>query len=180
MFKIILTTSLCIFSCYCFAQADKGRVLDLPNSIRFGYLKSDMVNSAKTSNEMLERGYIGYVRKIGRAPIVHLETGLELMATGANQTDTSKLELYYLSAPLQVVLKLGPFVGLAGLNANFRIAEKLTVNGESITRDTDSKSAVFDVAADAGVGLNIVMVTIEARYYWGLLEVDNGWNNRYL
>ena len=180
MYKIVLTCVLCIFSCYCGAQSDKGGGLDLPNGFRVGYQRSDMVNNSKTSSGMLDRGYIGYVRKIGRAPIVHLETGLEFMIAGAEQTDTSKLDLYYFSAPLQGVLKIGPIVAVAGVNANFRIAEKFTESGKSITRDKEEKSAIFDVAADAGIGFNILMITLEARYYWGLLEVDNGWNNRYL
>ena len=178
MYKTIAISFLCLLTYSCFAQKDddKDRHL-LPNGLRGGYQWSNLENDSESAADNLDGFYVGYVRKIKLIPLIHIETGLEYMLAGAKQTDNSKLQIHYIVLPAQGVLKIGPFVGMAGVNANFKVGEKLTVNGQTV--DRDDKAAVFDFAVDGGLGFNILMFTIEARYYWGLIEVENGWYNRY-
>ncbi len=176
---LCLTTVLALITVLCSAQKEDDGRFDLPNGFRIGYQYSNLNNNDEDAADHLDRGYIGYVRKIKIVPLIHIETGLEYMIAGAQQSDDVRLQLHYLTVPAQGVLKLGPFVGVAGLNGNFRIAEDFTVDGEKVDRDDDDRAAAFDLAVDAGAGFNILFMTIEARYYWGLLEVDNGWYNRY-
>lgn len=178
MRSTITTFFFCLSICCCLAQDDdKDKGWSLPNGFRAGYQWSNLENDTETAANNLDRFYVGYLRKFKLLHLLKVETGLEYMIAGAQQSDDTRLQLHYLVLPAQGVLKIGPFVGQAGLNANFRIAENLKVNGQSV--DRDDKSANFDLAANVGAGFNFLMVTLEARYYWGLLEVDNGWYNRY-
>jgi hypothetical protein len=175
MIKPILSLCFCLFVMAAHGQSDdKGR-FDLPNGFRLGYQQSNLFNNDVDAADNLHRGYVGYIRKIGRARMLHLETGLEYMIAGAQVSEEDKLQLHYLSLPAQGVLKLGPFVGVAGLNANFMIADNF--DSDNNAPEPDLKR--FDLVADAGVGFNILFMTLEARYYWGLLEVTDGWYNRY-
>ncbi|GAB4489319.1 MAG: hypothetical protein OHK0019_06730 [Saprospiraceae bacterium] len=35
------------------------------------------------------------------------------------------------------------------------------------------------MAANVGAGFNFLFLTLEARYYWGLIDVWDEWNNQY-
>jgi hypothetical protein len=178
MNKLILILGICFISITAWSQSeDEKDGFNLPNGIRFGWQSSNFIQDGETAEDNLDRGYIGYVRKVSIAHFFKLETGLEYMIAGTQINDDTKLQLHYLVLPAQGALKIGPFVAQAGVSANFRIAEDYRVDGESIERD--DKSAGFDVAANVGAGFNFLFMTLEARHYWGLLEVENGWYNDY-
>ena len=178
MNKLFLLLGLCFLTTSLWSQAeDEKDGFNLPNGIRFGWQSSNYLQDGDSAGDNLDRGYIGYVRKISILHFLKLETGLEYMIAGTQPTDDSKLQLHYLVIPAQGAFKLGPFVAQAGVSANIRVAEDFKVDGESV--DRDDKSAGFDVAANVGAGFNFLFMTLEARHYWGLLEVENGWHNDY-
>ncbi len=181
MNKGLILLLICLFSQLGFGQSsskdDDG--LGLPNGFRIGFQSSHFIQEGSSIADNLNRGYIGYIRKVHLVPFLHLETGLEYMIAGSQQNKDSKLELHYITLPAQGVFKIGPIVALGGINANFRVAENYTVNGEKIKRSGGDRSAAFDLALDAGAGFNFLALTAEFRYYWGLLEVENNTFNRY-
>lgn len=152
---------------------------DRPNGFRIGYQWSNLVKSGTNAADNLDGMYAGFVRSMKLAPLFKFETGMEFCMNGAKQTENSKLQLGYLVLPAQLKAKLGPLVGQVGVNGNFRIIEKLTVNGNSIDIDDNNRASFFDLAVNVGAGFNIAVLTIEARYYWGLIDVHDGWYNRY-
>jgi hypothetical protein len=160
-------------------EKDDERDFNLPNGIRFGYQWANFVKDGDQAAENLDRGYIGYARKWKIIPLIHLETGLEYMIAGAKIDEDNKLQLHYLVIPVQGLVKVGPFIGLAGLSGNIRIAEQLELKAGTVNAGDDKRSSGFDLAANLGAGFNILMLTFEARHYWGLLDVDDGWHNRY-
>lgn len=178
MSKSLFTLIFCLFTLSVIAQKDEHK--HRPNGIRIGYQNSQYANGDNTSDGTLSRGYVGFMRKIGKRDLFHLETGLEYMIAGAKFDPDAQVQLHYITLPVQGVVKIGPFVGLAGINGNFRVAENVKVGDQEVERDDDDKSNGFDVAVDAGLGFNILFMTIEARYYWGLIEVEDGWYNRYV
>jgi hypothetical protein len=150
-----------------------------PNGVRFGYQWANLVNDGKDAADNLDAFYFGFARQVKITPLFRFETGLEYMMNGAKQTENSKLQMGYLALPLQMKVKLGPFIGQAGLNANFKVYQKLTIAGNDVIINDDNRAAFFDLAANVGVGFQFLFLTAEARYYWGLLEVKNEWFNRY-
>jgi hypothetical protein len=152
---------------------------DRPNGFRIGYVWSNLTKSGENAADNLDGLYAGFVRSMKLAPLFKFETGMEFCMNGAKQTENSKLQLGYLVLPAQVKAQLGPLVGQVGVNGNFRILQKFTVNGNSVDIDDSNRAAFFDLAVNAGAGFNILALTIEARYYWGLIDVRDGWYNRY-
>jgi hypothetical protein len=111
--------------------------------------------------------------------LFRLETGLEYMIAGSQITDDTKLELQYITLPLQAQLKIGPFIGTAGLNALFKVAQKMTVAGTKVDVTDENKVSFMDCSGDVGAGFKILMFTLEARYYYGFVNIKDGWHNNY-
>lgn len=180
MKKILFIATLLIATITVNAQDkndDKGK--DLPNGIRAGYQRSTLKSSSKPDFNNLDGFYVGYLRKVKLIPLLRLETGLEYMMAGGKKDETI-IKLNYLVLPAQLVLKLGPFYVNAGLNADFRIYENITNDGNKVELTSENRANFFDLSADAGAGFNILFLSIEARYYWGLLDVNDGYKNEYI
>ena len=151
----------------------------LPNGIRLGYQSSNFENNYATTVDNEQAFYVGYLRKVKLFPFLRLETGMEYMIAGAKLTQDSILKLNYIVLPAQLAFKVGPLFALGGVNANLKIFEKLTLDGEKVDISVEAKSTVLDVTVDAGAGINFLFLSLEARYYWGLTDIQDGWHNRY-
>ena len=173
---LICTLLLCTGYAYCGDDEDEDK---RPNGIRFGYQSSNLVNSDEDSFNNLDAFYFGLVRQVKIAPLLRFESGIEYMQNGAQLSEDSKIKLAYLVLPLQLKLKLGPFIGQAGLNANFKVYQKNTFQGANVILDDDNKASFFDLAGNVGVGINFLFLTLEGRYYWGFIDVKNDWFNQY-
>ena len=69
---------------------------------------------------------------------------------------------------------------LTGVGANFKVSEKVFLDGTSTTPSDEDKSNFFDIPFYLGAGAKIWFISIEARYHWGLLDVNEGYSNQYL
>jgi hypothetical protein len=117
------------------------------------------------------------VKKI--VPAVHLGAGLEYFQNGYNAANNYRRTLHYISVPAYIEAKLGPVFALGGLGVNFKVAEKITANGTTSSATSDDKSKPMDVPVFIGAGFKILMFTIEARYHWGLVKINDGASNQY-
>ena len=178
MKKILLLSAIVFSSFFAFSQEEDENDNKL-NGIRFGYQSSNLMNNDEDAASNLDEFYIGFSRQKKFSPFFRLETGLEYMIAGAKITDSSKYALHYITLPLQAHLKLGPFIGTAGLNALFKVSEKLTVAGADIPIPDDNKATFMDCSADVGVGFKLWILTAEARYYYGFVDINDGWHNNY-
>ncbi len=153
--------------------------------IRGGFQHSSMYNvseqnSGRISNP-LTGFYVGAYRlhTIGLREIFTLNGGLEYMATGFRIDDNSFRKLHYASIPLFARLKLGPLFGQAGFNLNFKVKEEFTLSGVDALNTID-KAPFFDLPLQVGVGVKILILTIEARYHYGLTDLGGDTRNAYL
>lgn len=179
MKKILLLSAIVFNSFLAFSQTEESDDDNKLNGIRVGYQSSNLINSDEDAASNLDRFYVGFSRQKKLSPLFRLETGLEYMIAGSMITEDSKLELHYITLPLQAHLKIGPFIGTAGLNALFKVAQKITVAGQDVDVTDDNKATFMDCTGDLGVGFKILMITIEARYYYGLVDIRDGWHNNY-
>jgi hypothetical protein len=177
MKKSTLIIAFCVSVISLFAQDEVKK--EKQSGIRLGYGNSTLIKNSKEAKGNLDQFYGGFTHRFKIAKLFRLETGLEYTGAGAKLTDSSKLQLHYIVLPVQGMLKLGPLIGLVGANGNFRVAEERYFLGEKISVSDNNKSEFFDLTLDAGVGINIFFMTIEARYYWGMLNVTDDWMNRY-
>lgn len=116
--------------------------------------------------------YAGIFKEIKLVPLLRFDVGLEYAPVGISNSDLdSKIVLHYLSIPLNLRVKLGPVYALGGAAANFRVAEKYTILGQNYDPQDDEKSNVFDVPLYLGLGVKILFISVDARYYWGMLDI---------
>ncbi len=124
--------------------------------------------------------YIGLFKTHRIVPALHFGYGLEYMTTGAEWNDNSEsVLLNNLCIPLFIEGKLGPVFALGGISANFKLNEKYSgLISDSPFGEEHFKTVDFPVFVGAGV--KILLFSIEARYYWGLNEVNEGLKSQYL
>jgi len=147
---------------------------------RAGYQVSGMYAPNGQIGSTLPNFYFGFMKgtKIV-TEIFTFQTGLEYMQGGWKTDDANFRRIHYLSIPLALRVKLGPFFAQAGINGNLRLAENYQLLGVNCLND-ESKVPFFDMPVQAGVGVKIAVLTIEARYHYGLVNMGNDSHNAYL
>ena len=84
--------------------------------------------------------------------------------------------LHVLSVPVGLRVKLGPLFAIGGAGLNFNVGE----NNEGLVANAAPKNNVFDLPLFLGVGFKIAIVSIEARYNWGVIDANSlGQQNQY-
>ena len=161
------------------AQEDKSK--NKVGGIRAGYHAATMVlaDSDVDTTNVLGGFYVGFFRDNKVAPMLHIGTGLEYFKNGTEYSKNSSRVLHTISIPVNLKVQLGPAFVLGGIGANFKVSEKLVYNDTSYDLSDDQKSNWFDAPVFLGAGLKLWFLTVEARYHCGLIEVNNGYKNRY-
>ena len=184
--KLILLSLLIIgFSFNSFSQKDKdGKGKSGKLGIRFGSQTSNIHNGSSRYADNLSTFYIGVVRTRRIVPLLKYATGIEYFQSGTKVNNENAAHLHYISLPVNLRLKLGPVVMLGGIAPSFKIVEKWEVAGEKITPSSDLKANWFDAPVFIGGGFKFLMLSIEARYYWGTTNLyetvsDGTYKNRY-
>jgi len=140
--------------------------------VRAGYQMSNLYYDGSSMDNPFNSFYIGAFKEKKIIPMLHFGVGLEYSLSGSYIDNDNKLVMHYLSVPVNVKFKIGPFYATAGASASFKVGEKWTVKG--IDTELIEKANVFDVPVFAGVGFQILMIRVEARYYWGTMSLyDN-------
>jgi Outer membrane protein beta-barrel domain len=160
------------------AQGDDDK--DRKYGIRAGFQSSEFVKDGGVDYDARSGFYIGGYRVNKIMPTLSLQTGLEYVQCGATGDPDYEFRLNYLSLPLSLRFKLGPVFILGGVNANFKVAESLEIAGQEVEIVSENESPLMDVPLHAGLGVNILFLAVEARYHYGLVELDEGYHNSYL
>ena len=171
----------CVFFGFAFAPATAQDDKPKKNGIRAGYHGATLVyeGSEPDSASTLSSFYVGFFRSKKIATILHFDSGIEYFQNGVSYSSNSKRVLHTISVPLDLRLKVGPVYGVGGAAMNFKVSEEYKYGSNSYKPSDASKSNWFDIAAFAGAGVKIWILSVEARYHWGLLEVRNDLNSRY-
>jgi hypothetical protein len=149
--------------------------------IRGGYQNASMYSQDSSMwNNALNSFYIGCYKEARLLPFLRLGAGVEYFVNGNQKNHDNKLLIHYLSVPLDLKIKVGPVYAMGGLSANFKVAEKVYVQGVKMNPQEDAKTGRFDAAVFLGAGVDIFLIGIEARYHFGLVNVNNGYHNNYL
>ena len=149
------------------------------SGIRAGYLRSA---SELDGTSALDGFYVGFAhdRPVGQSKILWVHGGTEYTQAGWEFTSDTFHRLHYLSLPSALKVKLGPVFIQGGLALNFKLAERVYIEGADAKTD-ENKSRIFNLPVHAGLGLMLGPVMVEARYNYGLLKVhDDGYHVGYL
>ncbi len=147
--------------------------------VRAGYQTSGLYSggSKLPATNAYNSFYVGVYKEKKIVSILDFGIGLEFMQTGATSSiNSDKQVLSYLDIPMYLKVKLGPVFGLMGTGLNFKVSESGYTN---TTTPGNQKSSGVDVPYFLGVGAKISIFTLEARYEWGLLNINNGIHNQY-
>ncbi len=176
-FLFVFAATFCLITTDLQAQDKKGA--DKVGGLRFGYHSSSFVKDGNSYGDPLQTFYVGFTRDNKLIPALHLGTGLEYFKNGVKLTDNVQRDFHYLSIPLNVKIKLGPAFGLTGFAPSFKVAERYITNGNSGKPSDDMTAEWFDIPFFLGAGVKVWMLTLEARYHWGMLEVTDGYKSQY-
>lgn len=131
--------------------------------------------------------YVGILWEQKLAPLFRLQSGIKYNKNGytyGNIPGYDRTVLNYLSVPLALKVKVGPIYGIGGVYGAYRMGsvDKYS-NGNDIKISTDDIKRM-DFGGSVGLGFQILIIGIEARYNFGLSNVNAGevgkYNNRYL
>lgn len=178
--KNLITILLTIFFAFSLSTAmakDKDDDKDKSSAIRAGWQYSSYRNGNVVNDyQPLSSFYAGYYRDNKIIPMLRLGTGIEFSQVGQISDVSPSITLSYLSIPIDLKLKLGPLFVLGGGAFAFKVAEKWEEDGEKYTPTTNLKASTFDIPLFLGLGLKFWFVSVEARYYWGMIELDSAGN----
>jgi hypothetical protein len=165
------------------------------NFFQVGYNLSSLISSGNHFGDSKGSFYISLYKEIKLMPFIHFGSGLEYIKNGSDISDESKLKYFadgeilprddyvylnYLTIPLHLTAKLGPFAGLVGVSGSYRVDARLISDEENRKLTNKSYFNRWDAGAYLGARLTILFVGIEARYTWGLVNVIDNYKNQNL
>ena len=143
--------------------------------VRAGFQAANFIDNGSTYGNAYNSFYAGFFGERKIIPLLRIGSGLDYMQTGTVDKDLSdtKYVRHTISIPVYAKLKLGPVFVLGGIAANFKIVDKFTFLNEDIDLTDETKTKVFNAPVFVGLGVKIVMVSIEARYHVGTINQSN-------
>jgi hypothetical protein len=143
--------------------------------IRAGWHIAATVNNGNQVGGNLDAFYVGFYRDNKIAPLLAIHTGLEYFQNGWNTDGNNYSKLHTISIPVGLRVKLGPVYAVGGPALNFKVSEDTKI----LSVDQGNGTNTFDVPVFLGLGVQIAIIRIEARYAWGTIDVNQGNKNQY-
>ena len=165
------------------------------NFFQVGYNYSSLISSGNHFGDSKGSFYISLYKEMKVMPFIHLGSGLEYIKNGSYISNENKgiyfvdgeilptddyVYLNYLTIPLHLTAKLGPFAGLVGVSGSYRVDARLISDEENRKLNNKSYFNRLDAGVYLGVRVTLLFVGIEARYTWGLVNVIDNYKNQNL
>jgi hypothetical protein len=172
---LLISTFILTFSFTSFAGGKYG--------LRAGYQLSNVYKGGATLNaDGLNSFYAGMFTEQRIVPMLFFGSGSEYSQIGSMTNADNKLVMHYVGIPTYLKLKIGPVYAIAGATANFLVWEQHFY--EDAPLDPYEDAGWFDIPVFASVGVQILMIRIEARYNWGTFDLykspNEGYKNQFL
>ncbi len=142
--------------------------------IRVGWQYSNLYDGSSTlGDDALNSFYLGVFKEKKIIPFLRLGGGVEYSQVGVSMSGSSdKVKFHYMSLPIYAKVKLGPVYGLLGAAPAFKVGESWDVQAGGAAAEELFDANTFDLPIFAGIGINILVLQIEARYYLGTMELS--------
>jgi len=172
---LIVATLLCILAGM--DATAQGREF----GIRAGLMAAETTNGGEMVEDVIPGIYGGVFvgRPVGSTFFTSFISGFEYLQNGYWTDEENFRRLHVVGVPMAFRFHFGPWYLQPGVSVNFKMAEKLLVDGEDILT-SDNRSSWFDLPVLLGAGVKIVNVAIEARFHYGILDVNQGNRNHSL
>ena len=175
----ILVSMALIIGSNVYAQDDKDKPARIGIRAGWNYASMFIDNEELAGIEHNNAFYIGVFKEKKLVPFLRLGSGLEYLQNGYIIKDGSDRDIHYLSVPLYLKVKIGPVYATGGTGFNFKIGENLPGDASQDPLNNETTN-FYDMPFQLGAGLKILMFSVEARYNWGILNVNNDASNQYL
>ena len=149
--------------------------------IRAGWQQSNFYDNGNSDDDNLSSFYVGVFGEKKLIPLLRLGAGLEYNSVGINSKniDDTRFTRHSLAVPIYAKVKLGPVFALGGAAPNFGLSNKFKLAGEDVSLDDDMKTSTFDVPLYLGLGAKFLMISVEARYHWGTMNLSKEDNTNF-
>lgn len=133
--------------------------------VRAGYMNSNVYLEGESIGDNLSGFYLGAFREHQLIPLLSLSAGLEYSQMGFKSTGIidDNMNINYLGVPVGLKVKVGPVSAIGGAAFNFKVGEN----------DSYEDLKGYDIPVFLGVGFNVLMIGIDARYQWGLTDIND-------
>lgn len=151
---------------------------DTKKGIRGGFQSSNFYSNS-TSAEVLNSFYVGFLAERKLIPLLHIGSGVEFNQSGYTESVLGSdftFKRSNISIPIYAKLKVGPVFATGGVSPQFSVGNTLKQGDDKQDLDDDDKTNVFDAPVHLGLGVQILMFSIDARYNWGVSNLSK--NNR--
>lgn len=142
--------------------------------IRAGWQMSNFYNDGSSSADNLSSFYVAVFGEKKLMPILRLGSGVEYNSVGYSSDiagNTSSFVRHSIAVPLYLKVKLGPVFALGGAAASFGVSDKYKLNDNSADIPDEIKTNTFDAPVFLGLGVKFLMISVEARYHWGTMDI---------
>lgn len=116
-------------------------------------------------------------KQLGSTKLLQLNSALLYYQNGSHKDDNNYMRLHYLNIPVSLRVQVGPIYALGGVNGGIKLGgESYTLGIKSDVKDVNT----WDAGVHLAIGAKIFMLGIEAKYNWGLVDLNNGYKTQYL
>lgn len=168
---------------------DNGDKKDAKLGVIAGYNLSDVkLNGSDGDAGDADGFYAGVLWEEQLIPLLRIQSGLKYIKNGWSYDNTGangkeRAVLNYLMVPVAARLKIGPLYAIGGVYGAYRAGSKYKYkNGDEEKISTDEIKR-WDFGANLGLGFQVAMIGIEARYNWGFTDMTptaGDYYNRFL
>jgi len=175
--KILTILVLGIFICGTFKGYAGDPITKGPIA---GWHYSDILKDGKSLyGENMNSFFVGFFtnKQIGATKLLQINTALLYFQNGSVNNDNNKIRLHYLNIPVSLRVQIGPIYGLGGINGGIKLGgESYTLGIKSDVKDINT----WDAGVHLALGAKIGPLGVEAKYNWGIVDLNNGYNSQYL
>jgi hypothetical protein len=133
------------------------------------------ISAAELQSTTSNGFYGGLIWEHKIIPLIRMQSGLLFVQNGYSLEglpDYKYTTLNYLQVPIIAKLKVGPVYFMGGLTSALRVGGAAKYEDETIKVTSDDFKS-YDFGAQVGLGFQILIIGIEARYTWGLTDIAN-------
>jgi len=123
--------------------------------------------------------FVGFFsnKQLGPTKLLQINSALLYYQNGSWKDDNNYMKLYYLNIPVGLKVQVGPIYAIGGVNGGIKLGgESYTLGVKSDVKDVNTWDAGLHVA----IGAKIFMFGVEAKYNWGLVDLNDGYKTEYL
>ena len=109
--------------------------------------------------------------------LLQFNSAIMYYQNGSKENDDNWMRLHYLNIPLSLKVKIGPVYAFAGASGAIKLGGE---NHSAGVKTNVSEINTWDAGVHGGIGVKFWILGAEAKYTWGLVDLNDGYKSQYL